>query len=106
MGLSATIKYMLGVLTNHRSIWSMYLCGAGIVTTLRILVVSTGISISILEGSYTGAVNYTNMAIETFFPIFICFERGLASIDEMFNTIIMNTLIGTGFSSLKYGMAT
>ena len=106
MGLSATIKYMVGVLTNSRSLWCMYLCGAGIVTTLRIIVASTGITFFLIDGSLTQTMDFATMAIETFFPIFICLERGFTSIDEMFNVIMMNILIGTGFSGLKYGMAT
>jgi len=84
----------------------MYLCGAGLVTTLRIIVASTGITFSLIEGSLTQTMDYSTMAIETFLPILVCLERGLASFGEMINIIVMNTLFGTGFAGLKYGMAT
>lgn len=43
MGFRATANYMIGMSTNTVSIRNMYICGAGIVSVLRILFASSGI---------------------------------------------------------------
>jgi len=106
VGLSDAPNYMLGVLTNHKSVRNMYLYGAALLATLRIVLASTGAGISIVEGSYAATVDYSTMAIETFIPIFICLERGLASFGEMIEVVVLNIGIGTVVSGVKYGLAT
>ncbi len=84
----------------------MYLHGAAVLTAIRIAIASTGATFSIVEGSVAATTDFSIMAIETFMPIFISLEKGLAGFEEMITIFVMNTMIGTVLSGLKYGIAT
>jgi len=103
---NGTVNYILGVLTNPKSILNMYIYGSIIIASIKILLAIIGVYSSAIRGSYEPLFEFLLIYIETLLPIFISLDGGFLRIGEMVITFLLNIAVGVFVAAAKWDMAT
>lgn len=100
--LFASLKYLIGILKSTRSIWCMYVYGAGIVAGIKIFMAGLGLYGTFLTGQYEQTSNFLMMGLNTIVPPFLSFQ-GIVSLEEAFKMMFINFIVGSLTATFKFG---